>query len=612
MSKQERVLFLIESPNKIATLKNILPSNYIIMASIGHISKIRDGGKYYNSGIDISNNFEADYVLMDEKKDIIKDIKNQIASADKVILSTDGDREGELISYMLKKLLRIPEKKYERITFHEITKPAVLKALSSPRKIDNNLALAAMSRAKLDKLAGYMLSPVARRHTQCRSVGRCQSAGLKLIVDREEEIQSFTSKKYFELYLSFIKDRIEYKAKYIGKDKKKIDHFEDIKDIEKIVKECKKLDVYKIVSIESKDRKILPKLPFTTSTFQQEVANKLGLSVKQSMSSAQRLFEGINVGGKHIALITYIRTDSSDVAPEFADTLSEFVKKNYGKNYYSPIKKAKKQDNTQDGHEAIRVIDLNMTPDKLSSYINDDSLIKIYSIIYNRTVASSMSPAIITDTEYVIKNGEHKFVMSSHALKFDGFKKVYGYKDDNEEELSAYAAFKVDEITENNKLFSEEKTTKPPKRYSEASFVGTLEKLGIGRPSTYASILETLLDKTRGYCELENKVLTPTEKGIALIKFLDKEFPDIVNSKYTSNMEKDLDLIAEGSLNDVKFLSDFYTDLEAQIKKLEPTPIAGANQVCPTCGAAMVFRRGKYGPFLSCSAYPKCKTTKKL
>lgn len=609
----DRVLVIVESPNKIKTLKEILPSNYVIMASVGHISEIADSG-LHNFGIDPNDGFKTDYKVSSDKKDVVDKLKEQVQLCSKVILATDGDREGEAIAWSLKKFLRIPEDKYERVTFHEITKNAVLKAFDNPRKIDDDLVLASQSRQKLDKIVGYRLSPIARRQIDAKSVGRCQSAGLKLLVEREKEIQDFKVETYFDLFVHFLKNKNEFKAKYVGTTDKEVKRINTLDDVKAIVADCKKTNIYTINNIDTKEKLSNPKQPFVTSTFQQEVSNKLGIGVKQSMSYAQKLFEGLDVNGKHIALITYIRTDSPEFAPEFLPILEAHVKENYGEKYYAPVRKAKKAENTQDGHEAIRPVDLTMTPEKLSKYVSDQNLIKVYDIIYKRTVATAMASSITSETTYVIKNDKHLFNLVSKELLFDGYKAVYGSFEDKEDEVTT-ETFKVGETLKETSLEALEKHTNPPSRYKESTFIKELESKGIGRPSTFASIVETLLSESRGYCVVNDKFIVPTEKGIALSQFLDKSFPDIINVNYTSELEEDLDLIANGKLDDIDFLTTFYSKLEESVKKVEPTmPKASVvtDKICPDCGKNLVLRNGKYGPFLGCSGYPKCKHIEKV
>ena len=602
-------------PNKVRTISQFLPPNIKVKASVGHIAKIKDSG-LYNLGIDVKGNFDIDFVIDDKKKETVKELKELVSRADIVYVATDPDREGEAIAYHLKNFLNIPAKKFKRVTYHEVTKKAVLEAIDHPGKLDENLADAALARASLDKIVGYRLSPIARNKVGCRSVGRCQSPALKLIVEREEEINNFIPKTYYEIWLPFIKDKKEYKAQYKGliKDKKNKPTIEDKEFAEKVVSDCKGYP-YVVHDIQSNDRKVSPKPPFTTSTFQQEVSSKLGYSVKTAMTYAQHLFEGINIGGQHVALVTYLRTDSTEMDPEFKETLKTFIKENYGKEYLSgDTKKAKKSKNAQDGHECFRVIDLTMTPERLSSYIADQQMIKVYTLIYNRTVASMMSEAIITDVDFIIKNGVYKFVYSEHSIKFPGFYKVYDLEEDIVQGLDICVSEKLDA----KDLELKEKKTSPPKRYSEATLVKKLEDLGIGRPSTFATIIGTLLDPTRGYCEEQGKALAPTEKGIKLSHFLDQAFPDIVNYDYSAKMEESLDKISKGDLGRVDYLKDFYYDLENQIKssrgvegeKEKAEEVEG--KVCPQCGRTLVKRHGRFGDFLACPGWPKCRYTEKI
>lgn len=601
---------IVESPNKVKTISQIFKTlgydNIIVMASVGHISDIANTGNY-NMGID-ENTFEANYEITPNKKDIVNKLKEQVRLVDKVLLASDPDREGEAIAWSLKKFLNIPDKKYERITYHEITKEAIKKAMESPTRIDENLVHAAHARGKLDKIIGFRLSPIARIMTNAVSVGRCQSAGLKLVVDREKEILNFIPQKYFELWLNFKKNKSKFKAKYIGEDKKKINRLNCKSECDSIANECQK-GKYIISNITKKEISQKAPLPFTTSTFQQEAASKLGISINDAMTCAQKLFEGIDLDGKHVALITYLRTDSADIASEFLPTLKSFIISNYGKNYYSGSREIKKKENVQAGHECLRVIDLSINADKLKKYISDNRLIKIYDIIYRRTLASVMKERKLSDTQYTIKNGKHNFEMSFKEERFDGWKKVYTYQDNKDEEKIIKESFIVGEETQQNKLEVIEKITQPPTRYSEPTLIKTLDKLGIGRPSTYETIISTLLDKKRDYCHLEKDKLTPTTTGIRLVEFLDKNFSDITNSAYTANMEKRLDEISNGNEDEQNFLSEVYAKLNAEINK---TMGEDNGKKCPLCGGILITRKGKYGFFLGCSNYPKCHYLKSV
>lgn len=615
MAKNEESFNLVicESPNKVKTISQFLDRSYKVEASIGHITKIKDSG-LYNLGIDVKGNFDIDFVVDDKKVDVVKKLKELVSRAGTVYVASDPDREGEAIAYHLKNVLKIPEKKFKRITFHEVTKKAVTDAIAHPGKLDNNLVDAALARASLDKIVGYRLSPIARNKVGCRSVGRCQSPALKLIAEREEEINNFVPKTYYEIWLPFIKDK-EYKAQFKGliKDTKNKPTIEDKEYAEKVVADCKGYP-YIVHKIESNDRKLSPKPPFTTSTFQQEVSSRLGYSVKTAMQYAQKLFEGLNVGGQHVALTTYLRTDSTSMDPEFKETLKEYIKTNFGDQYLGKEKKEKKSKNAQDGHECFRVIDLNMTPEMLSRYINDQQLLKVYNLIYCRTLASMMSDAIINDVDFIIKNGEYKFIYTEHSVKFDGFRKVYALDDEN---IVQGLDVCVGEKLNTKDLELLEKKTSPPKRYSESSLVKKLEDLGIGRPSTYATIINTLLDPSRGYCEESGKSLAPTEKGMKLIHFMNEAFPEIVDYNYSANMEESLDKIAKGEMTRLEFMKSFYSDLENQIKgakgveSMKEKP-EETDRVCPQCGKMLVKRSGRFGDFLACSGFPRCRYTEKI
>lgn len=608
LDKNKKYLLILESPNKKSTVSSILKelgySNVTVMASVGHITKINDSG-LYNMGIDPKNNFAIDYVVSPEKKDIVSKLKEQVRAADQVILLTDPDREGEAIAYHLKEVLKIPDSKYIRCTTHEITKAGIQNALNNQRKLDEDLIDAAKSRSCADKIIGYRLSGIARNNVGAKSVGRCQSAGLKLIVQREEEILNFKPETYYDFFLNFSKNKINFTAKYIGTDKKNIKSLKSLSECQAIADECKK-NAYSILKVEHKDSLENPKPPFITSTYQQEVSKKLGISVKYAMDCAQKLFEGIEISGKHVSLITYHRTDDPSFSPDFLPILKEYVEENFGKQYYAPVKAGKKGENAQEGHEGIRVVDLNMTPDRLAKHLKDERLLKVYTIIWRRTVACGMKPAIIANTIYTIQNGKHRFSMTSKELKFEGYRVVYNYATDEEESDNQLIkeTFAENEILQNTKLEAIEKQTKPPARYSESSFIKELDKKGIGRPSTYATILGVLLDEKRGYCKAEDKNIVPTPLGIKLSHFLDDKFSDVISITYTAELEKELDRIANHKLNWLTFMNDFYNNLEENIKKVQPQE--EENRICPNCGKSLKLRKGRYGFFFGCTGYPEC------
>lgn len=604
LNKTDRILMIVESPNKVKTISSILKDlgykNIIVQASVGHVSHIKDSGDY-NIGINL-NTFEIDFEISPDKREVVSKLREQVRLSKYVLLGTDPDREGEAIAWSLKKFLSIPDNKCARIFYHEITKSAIEKALNNLTEINTELVEAAQTRNSLDKIVGYRLSPLARQQVKARSVGRCQSAGLKLVVDKEKEIQNFKAETYYELYLNFKKNKNDFKARYIGDDKKDITKFVNRDDCEKIGADCYKKP-YSVGHIETKEINQNAPLPFITSTYQQEVSSKLGVSVKDAMSYAQKLFEGININGKHVALTTYLRTDDTTIAPEFIPEIKKYIEKEFGKKYIGEQKSKKANSNAQGGHECFRIIDLSMTPEKVKEYIDDPRLIKVYDLIYRRTIASMMSARKISDTQYTIINGKHRFLLSSKEELFDGWKAIYSYQDDKEKEGILKETFKKGEVLKDTTLESIEKTTQPPTRFTEASLIKTLDKLGIGRPSTYATIINTLLDPARNYCRVENKKIVPTELAINLTDFLNKNFTELVNSSYTADLEKSLDKIAEGRLTRVNFLKAFYKNLDEDINKIVP---ATGEKICPECGNKLVMRRGKYGMFWGCSNYPKC------
>lgn len=619
-----KILLIVESPNKVETLKQFLPKEYVIMASVGHISEIDNtSSSYFNTGIYPSKKFRTNYVVSKDKKEVVAKLKKQVEMCSKVVIASDPDREGEAIAWSLKKFLNIPEDKYERVTFHEITKNAVLTALKNPRKIDDSLVLAAQTRQKLDKIFGYRVSSAMRKIIHSNSAGRCKSPTLILAVEREKEIQAFKAETYYDIFANIMKDNKKFKAKYVGTASEDIKNIKDSNVAQQIVARCtKNKDNFVITNVDRKNKLSYAKPPFTTSSFQQEVSSKLGIGIKKAQAYAQKLFEGINVNGKHIALITYIRTDSTDLAPEFLPKLEKYVKDNYGKDYYSPIREVKKGENVQDGHEAIRPVDLDMTPELLESYISDVNLLKVYKIIYQRTVATMMKPQVVGETTYTIMNDNDRFNLVSKEQIFDGYKKVYNYKDEtkDEEDEVVKVSFELNEHPNVFLVESIEKHTNPPSRYNESTMEKKLESLGIARPSTLVPTVTSLYEDGNNYCELEDKYIVPTEKGIKTAEFLKENFTELVDTSYTSEMEKSLDLIANNKMKDLDFLTDFYNKVDSlsqQAEKASTTvkkeyKVEYSDEKCPNCGAKMIVRiNSKDGTkFLGCSKYPKCKGIK--
>lgn len=613
LNKTDKILIVVESPNKVATIKDIIKKagykNAQVMASVGHVMELANDYKSYkNTGVYTNKNFDLNLKVADEKYQVVEKLKAAAAAVDYVFLATDGDREGEVISWSLVKFLKLPKSKCFRMITHEITPKAVVKALENPVKFDDALVEAGLTRLALDKMIGYSLSPVAKTYVGARSVGRCQSVGLKLVCDREREIRDFKPEKYFDLYLKFIKNNTEFKAKYIGTRTASVEHLASEAQIDTIKRNCK--GDYIIAGIDQKIKQESPKPPFTTATFQQEVASKLGLGVKDAMSIAQKLFEGLDIHGEHHALITYMRTDDDTMSEEFInEQLKPYIEAKYGKKAYNKPRQGKKADNAQEGHECLRVTDINFTPEDAKDLLNDLHY-KVYKIIWQRTVAACLPNAEISETGYLIDNSGELFLLVSKEVVNEGYRKVYSYKDDesDDDEGLVKETFVKGEKLQDTKLEVEAKETKPKPRFSEASLVKELQKREIGRPSTYATIVETVLSETRGYAKIEDKKIVPTERGLQLAAFLDRAFPELINLEYSKKLEESLDKIATGKQTKLQFLNDFYNTLEDSIKSNDEVAVGSAEaKTCPKCGAPMIMRRSRFGKlFYGCSNYPKC------
>jgi DNA topoisomerase-1 len=611
MLKDAKILVIVESPNKCSTISNILKkagySKATVMASYGHIMELANGGTYYNSGIEPLADFALSLKVSPDKQDIVKKLKAQVKAADVVYLMSDGDREGEAISWSLIKFLNIPAEKIRRSITHEITPKAVVQAIENPITLSEPLVDAALARLTIDKMIGYTLSPVAKAYVGAKSVGRCQSAGLKLIVDREKEIQDFKPEQYYDLWLQFIKNNTEFKAKYIGTEDNPIDKIKST-DLLKLIKFGCSAD-FTIKSIETKQKLENPKPPYCTATFQQDAANHIGLKVKDAMSCAQKLFEGISVDGEHVGLITYMRTDATDLSPEFLPELESYITNTFGSGVYTTPRVGKKSDNAQEGHEALRIVNPALTPDTLATYIDNDLLIKVYKLIWQRTIASALPAAVIAETTYLIENNKHLFKLTSKELLEAGYRTLYGTKEDSSELVKE--TFNVGEILQQALLQEQLKETQPPPRYKEATLIRELQKREIGRPSTYVTIVETVLSPTRNYCTLEDKCIVPTEKGIQLASFLDRSFSSIISLDYTKQLEESLDQIATSKVTKLDFLKAFHSNLEAALKANKETvgeTTQAAEKQCPQCGAPMAIRRSRFGKlFYGCTQYPQCR-----
>lgn len=611
VTKTDKFLVIVESPNKVKTISNILKkagySKAVVLASVGHIMVLQDGGPAYNSGVYPKKQFKMNLVVAEDKKKIVSEIEAQALKSEKIILATDQDREGELISWSLIKFCNLQKDKCFRATFHEITPKAVIHAIEHPVPFDDNLVNAGLVRMMSDKLIGYGLSPLGKKYIGAKSIGRCQSVGLKLISDRESEINNFIPELYFNLYLNFTKNEKMFKAKYLGYKEELVEKFTKQADVDAVITDCS-TGKYIIKAIEKIKHKESPKAPFCTATFQQEAANRLGLRVKDAMSCAQKLFEGINIEGEHKGLITYMRTDSTEIASEFLPELENYVKNTYGSSQYIGPRKSKKKTTDQDGHEALRIVDPEITPELLSRHINNTLLIKVYKLIWQRTIASVMPNAIIQETLYTIDNKEHKFGLSSKELSEIGYKAAYEF--DDPQESNFIETFGLEEELKDTELEVLKKFTQPKARYTEASLVKELQQREIGRPSTYASIVETILSPTRGYAKLEEKHIMPTDRGMQLAEYCNRAFPTLINLNYTKEMESALDKIATGKILWLDYMENFYKNLQKIINDTNETGIAPEmpEKTCPECGNPMIVRRSRFGKlFYGCSKYPKCK-----
>ena len=613
MNKTDKILIICESPAKVKTISEILKNagytNTTVIASVGHIATLKDGGPAFNSGVYPDNDFKMNLAVDSDKKKVVDEITNKAKTADTVVIMTDDDRAGYFIGWSVIKFCKLPEKKCIRAVTHEITPKAVVYAIENPVPFNSNLVDAECARMMTDKLIGFSMSPLAKKYLGAKSVGRCQSVGLKLVSDREREILDFVPEIFYNLYVKFTKNNKEFKAKYCGYNNEAIDKFNNKVDVETVISNCKNKP-FTIESIKSTEHKESPKPPFCTATFQQEASSKLGLKVKDAMSCAQKLFEGVKVNGEHIGLVTYLRTDATDLAPEFIPELKNFISNNYGSDKYKNPRKSKSRATDQNGHEALRVTDPNITPEKAAKYLADELLVKVYKLIWQRTVASAMPNAIISETVYTINNNGHKFRLISKTLVDAGYRAVYNYEDN--QIIGCDETFYIDEILANTSLDAETKSTQPKPRFTEASLVKELQARSIGRPSTFATIVETVLSPTRGYANLEEKCIVPTDRGIHLSDYCDRSFPTIINLNYTKQMEEQLDKIASGELTLLDYMDSFYKHLTEVISNTGEVGLAAdikEEKLCPNCGSPMVIRRSRFGKlFQGCSSYPKCRT----
>ena len=604
-------LIIVESPSKANTIKKFLGSNVKVVASMGHV---RDLPKS-KLGVDVDNDFEPQYINIRGKANLINSLKKDAKNAKVVYLATDPDREGEAIAWHLAYLLGIPEDAVCRVTFNEITKETVKESIKKPRKIDKNLTDAQQARRVLDRIVGYKISPILwKKVKRGLSAGRVQSVAVKLIVDRENEIESFIPEEYWNILATLSKNDDKFIARFYGKDGKKIELHkkEEVDEILQNLKNAK----YIVTDVKKGEKKRTPAPPFTTSTMQQEASRKLSFPIRKTMQVAQRLYEGVKVEDRGtVGLITYMRTDSTRISEEARSAAKTHITNKYGANYYEN-RYYRTKAGAQDAHEGIRPTYVDLEPEKIKDSLTPDEF-KLYRLIYNRFIASQMAPAVYDTISANIDANNYNFRASGQTLKFKGFMTLYVEdRDDktNEDEESHMPDLVKDEEVKKEKIDAKQSFTEPPPRYTEASLVKALEEKGIGRPSTYATIISTILD--RRYVQKEQKQLVPTDLGKVVNKLLTENFKEIINVEFTADIENQFDEIAEGKEPWKQVIREFYTPFEQEVEKVdkELEHVKLEEEVtdipCEKCGRMMVVKYGKYGKFLACPGYPECKNVK--
>ncbi len=607
-----KYLVIVESPAKVKTIKKFLGANYEVAASNGHV---RDLPKS-SLGIDVENDYEPKYITIRGKGDVLANLRKLVKKSDKIYLATDPDREGEAISWHLAQALKIEDKDINRISFNEITKNAVKASIKEPRKINMNLVDAQQSRRVLDRMVGYRISPLLwAKVKRGLSAGRVQSVALRIICDREDEINAFIPKEYWTIdaILNVKGEKKPITARFVGKVGQKIE-LENSGQVDKIMNELSGAQ-YIIDDIKKGERIKKAPQPFTTSTLQQEASKALNFSTQKTMRIAQQLYEGVDIKGMGtVGLITYLRTDSTRISDE-ADALARnFIKENYGDAYYmAPDHAARQGKKIQDAHEAIRPTNIEILPSQVKELISRDQF-RLYQLIWKRFVSSRMANAIYETTNIRIAAGDYRFSAAASRIKFDGYMSVYMSDEDEKSDAFTFGQITKESQISLDKYDNKQHFTQPPAHYTEASLVKTLEELGIGRPSTYAPTIGTII--ARRYVIKEDKNLYVTEIGEAVNKIMLKSFPSIVDVNFTANMESLLDKVEEGSVNWKTVVRNFYPDLDAAVKlaekELETVKIEDevTDVICENCGRNMVIKYGPHGKFLACPGFPECRNTK--
>ena len=602
-------LVIVESPAKANTIKKYLGGKSKVVASMGHI---RDLPKS-KMGIDIENDFEPQYINIRGKASLINSLKKDAKDAKMVYLATDPDREGEAIAWHLAYILGIDSSSVCRVTFNEITKDAVKKGINNPRKIDLNLTDAQQARRVLDRIVGYKISPVLwKKVKRGLSAGRVQSVAVRLIVEREEEIEKFVPEEYWNISLiaSDKKTKTKFESKLIGKNNEKIE-LHSKTEVDEILKDLEGAK-YIVKEVKSGERKRNPAPPFTTSTLQQDASRKLNFALRKTMQVAQGLYEGVKLPEYGLTgLITYMRTDSTRISDEARAAAKEQIIKTYGEQYYEN-RYYKTKSEAQDAHEAIRPAHIEITPDSIKNVLTNDQY-KLYKLIYNRFLASQMASAIYDTMSVLIDANNYNFKATGQTMKFKGYMTIY-VENEEKEAFDSIPALCENEVVKKEKLESKQSFTEPPARYTEASLVKTLEEKGIGRPSTYAPTITTIL--TRRYIEKVQKQLVPTDLGRVVNNLLIENFGNIINEEFTANMEEQFDKIAEGKENWKKVIRDFYTPFEEIVEKVDEElehvtlQYEETDVPCEKCGRMMVIKYGRFGKFLACPGYPECRNAK--
>lgn len=605
-------LVIVESPAKAKTIEKYLGKNYVVEASMGHV---RDLPKS-QLGVDIENNYNPKYITIRGKGELLSKLRKLAKKSDKIYLATDPDREGEAISWHLANILKIDENENCRIEFNEITKDAVKNSIKHPRKINCDLVDAQQARRVLDRLVGYEISPLLWRNVKWGlSAGRVQSAALKLICDREEEIKKFNPEEYWTVDVKLKKGKKSFPVKLTTKNKKKIE-IKNKEQADKIIEELKESE-YVVSKIKKGTKNKNPLAPFTTSTLQQEASKKLNFMTKKTMSVAQQLYEGVEVKKfGTVGLITYMRTDSVRISNEAQEKALNFINETYGKEYVpSEPRVYKGKKNIQDAHEAIRPTYVEITPEVAKANLSNDQY-KLYALIWKRFIASQMATCILNTNSLEIKNGDYILRASGSTIKFDGFMKVYEYISGEEEESVLLPELEENEVLKEESVEGKQHFTQPPARYSEAAFVKLLEEKGIGRPSTYVPTISTLI--SRKYVDREKKILIPTELGFIVNDILSNYFKQIVDTDFTAEMEVKLDNVEAGKESWTHIVDEFFTPLKEDIEKAEKeiSKVIIEDKVsdvpCDKCGRLMVIKHGRFGDFLACPGYPECQNTKPI